>query len=217
MRLRKRPWVKEEFEQYTSFTVIEPGDWKGKWNTLFDNSRPIHVEFGTGRGNFITTLAKNNPGVNYIAVEQKQEVLIQGVRRAVELGLTNIRFILGNVNDILDFFDQNEIERIYLNFVDPWPKKRHAKRRLTHTNYLKMYQQILSQNGQIHFKTDNEILFEFSLNEFSNEASYQLHNISLNLYRNSEDVDKHVQTEYEKKFMAQGKPIFRLEATLITK
>ncbi|MFV9511416.1 tRNA (guanosine(46)-N7)-methyltransferase TrmB [Tepidibacillus sp. LV47] len=215
MRLRRKPWVKDEIFQYTSYSVKEPREWKGKWNELFGNSHPIHAEFGTGRGRFITILAEQNPHINYIALEQKQEVLVQAVRKAVALELKNIRFILGNVNSLLEFLSPNEIERIYLNFVDPWPKKRHAKRRLTHHNYLNMYQQILQKNGSIHLKTDNEILFEFSLNEFSNHPSYQLHDISLNLYRNEENLEKYVQTEYEMKFIEQGKPIYRLEATLI--
>ncbi|TCS82556.1 tRNA (guanosine(46)-N7)-methyltransferase TrmB [Tepidibacillus fermentans] len=215
MRLRKKPWVKDEIFQYTSYSVKEPREWKGKWRTLFGNDYPIHVEFGTGRGNFITTLAKQNPEINYIALEQKQEVLVQAVRKAVALELKNIRFILGNANFVLDFFSDDEIARIYLNFVDPWPKNRHAKRRLTHQNYLNMYQQILQKNGSIHLKTDNEILFEFSLNELSLHPFYQLHDISLNLYRNEENLEKHVQTEYELKFLEQGKPIYRLEATLI--
>ncbi|WP_339060267.1 tRNA (guanosine(46)-N7)-methyltransferase TrmB [Tepidibacillus marianensis] len=212
MRLRKKPWVKDQFFQYSTYSIENPGEWKGNWNTLFGNEYPIHIELGTGRGRFITTLAQQNLDINYIALELRGEVLIQAVRRSDELGLKNIRFILGNVDTILEYFSQDEIERIYLNFVDPWPKNRHAKRRLTHRNYLNMYQQIIKTNGEIHLKTDNEILFEFSLNELSQHSGYQLRNISLNLYRDEENLTKHIQTEYEMKFIEEGKPIYRLEA-----
>jgi len=213
MRLRKRSWVRDEFFQYKFYSIEAPEEWKGNWHSLFGNKNPIHIELGTGRGRFITTLAEQNSNMNFIAMEIRVEVLIQAVRRAEELGLTNIRFILGNVSMILDYFAQDEIQRIYLNFVDPWPKNRHAKRRLTDHNFLNMYQQILKSDGEIHLKTDNEILFEFSLNELSQHLTYQLKNISLNLYRDEENLDKHIQTEYEIKFIEEGKPIYRLEAT----
>ncbi|OEF99201.1 tRNA (guanosine(46)-N7)-methyltransferase TrmB [Vulcanibacillus modesticaldus] len=211
MRLRKRPWVKEEIMQYTSYTVVNPENHKGVWHKLFQNNNPIYVELGTGRGRFITSHAQNNPEINYIAIEQKQEVLVQAIRKANHLELSNIKFILGNVNRILDFFGQGEISRIYLNFIDPWPKKRHAKRRLTHQRFLDMYKHILNDNGEIHFKTDNELLFEFSLNELSGQK-FRLSNISLNLYRDEHNLAQHIQTEYEEKFINQGKPIYRLEA-----
>jgi len=210
VRLRKRPWVKDEFLQdYRS--VNEPDNHKGNWSSLFQNDHPIHVEFGTGRGQFITTLAKHNPHINYIAMEQKQEVLVQALRKAQVLDLKNIRFILDTVNRVHEIFGEDEVARIYLNFSDPWPKKRHAKRRLTHRGYLNMYREILADDGEIHFKTDNEQLFEFSLNEL-NANGFNLKNISLNLYRDQDNVKDHVQTEYEEKFMSRGMPIYRVEA-----
>ena len=128
MRIRKKPWVKEEMMSYTNYIVPNPEKGKEQWNGIYQNTHAIHAEFGTGRGRFITTLAERNPRINYIAVEQKQEVLVQAIRKAHEKGLSNIKFILGNVNQMLDFFGENELSRIYLNFIDPWPKKRHAKR-----------------------------------------------------------------------------------------
>ena len=181
---------------------------KGKWNEKFNNNNPIHVEFGTGRGKFITTLATQNPDINYIAFEIKEEVLIKGVEKAVEANLNNILFAWADVKNILDYFDEYELSRVYVNFCDPWPKKRWAKRRLTHTNFLNMYEKVLNENGEIHFKTDNQNLFEFSLNEIS-ANDWQLKNISLDLANSDFE---NVTTEYEDKFMSCGMKIYRCEA-----
>ena len=181
---------------------------KGKWNEKFNNNNPIHVEFGTGRGKFITTLAAQNPDINYIAFEIKEEVLIKGVEKAVEANLNNILFAWADVKNILDYFDENELSRVYVNFCDPWPKKRWAKRRLTHTNFLNMYEKVLNENGELHFKTDNQNLFEFSLNEIS-ANDWQLKNISLDLANSDFE---NVTTEYEDKFMSYGMKIYRCEA-----
>ena len=181
---------------------------KGKWNEKFNNSNPIHVEFGTGRGKFITTLAAQNPDINYIAFEIKEEVLIKGVEKAVEANLNNILFAWADVKNILDYFDEDELSRVYVNFCDPWPKKRWAKRRLTHTNFLNMYEKVLNENGELHFKTDNQNLFEFSLNEIS-ANDWKLKNISLDLANSDFE---NVTTEYEDKFMSYGMKIYRCEA-----
>ena len=181
---------------------------KGKWNEKFNNNNPIHVEFGTGRGKFITTLATQNPDINYIAFEIKEEVLIKGVEKAVEANLNNILFAWADVKNILDYFDEDELSRVYVNFCDPWPKKRWAKRRLTHTNFLNMYEKVLDENGELHFKTDNQNLFEFSLNEIS-DNDWQLKNISLDLANSDFE---NVTTEYEDKFMSYGMKIYRCEA-----
>lgn len=181
---------------------------KGKWNEKFNNNNPIHVEFGTGRGKFITTLATQNPDINYIAFEIKEEVLIKGVEKAVEANLNNILFAWADVKNILDYFDEDELSRVYVNFCDPWPKKRWAKRRLTHTNFLNMYEKVLNENGELHFKTDNQNLFEFSLNEIS-DNDWQLKNISLDLANSDFE---NVTTEYEDKFMSYGMKIYRCEA-----
>ena len=181
---------------------------KGKWNEKFNNNNPIHVEFGTGRGKFITTLATQNPDINYIAFEIKEEVLIKGVEKAVEANLNNILFAWADVKNILDYFDENELSRVYVNFCDPWPKKRWSKRRLTHTNFLNMYEKVLNENGELHFKTDNQNLFEFSLNEIS-ANDWQLKNISLDLANSDFE---NVTTEYEDKFMSYGMKIYRCEA-----
>ena len=195
------------YDKYVKRENIE--DLKGKWNEAFSNNNPIHAEFGTGRGKFITTLAKLNPDTNYIAMELKEEVLLKAVEKAVEANLTNILFIWGDVNKIEDYFDKNELSRVYINFCDPWPKKRWAKRRLTHTNFLQKYYNILNDKGEVHFKSDNEKLFEFTLNEICMNP-WKLKNISLDL-ANNEDIEN-VTTEYEDKFMSQGMKIYRCEA-----
>ena len=209
MRRRKKKGADIKLLSFTDYVIKgEEIDFKGNWNVKFKNSNPIHVEFGTGRGKFITTLAKQNPDINYIAMEIKEEVLLKAVEKAVESNLTNIKFIWGDVNNILNYFDKAELSRIYVNFCDPWPKKRWFKRRLTYRGFLENYKTILNETGEIHFKTDNEKLFEFSLNEFS-EANLKLKNITFDL-ANSE-YEGNVTTEYEDKFMSYGMKIYRVE------
>lgn len=184
-------------------------NFRGKWNQFFGNNNPIHIEVGTGRGKFITTLAAENPNINYIALEIKEEVLIRAVEKADEKSLENIAFIWGNVEFFEMYFSDNELSRIYINFCDPWPKKRCAKRRLTHRNFLELYRKKLNKEGEINFKTDNKGLFEFSLNEFP-DNDWKMKNISLDLANS--DYSDNVTTEYEEKFMELEMPIYRLEA-----
>ena len=210
MRRRKKKGADEKLLSYKDY-VIRPENinFKGKWSEKFNNNNPIHIEIGTGRGKFITTIAKNNKDINYIAIEMKEEVLLQAVYKASENNLDNILFIWADANNITDYFDENELSRIYINFCDPWPKKRWSKRRLTSYNFLQKYEIILNNSGEIHFKTDNDKLFEFSLNEFSN-YNLKLRNISLDL-ANSE-FSENITTEYEDKFMNLGMKIYRVEA-----
>lgn len=184
-------------------------NYRGRWSKIFKNNNPIHIEFGTGRGQFITGLAKRNPDINYIALEIKEEVLIRAVEKADSLELDNILFLWGGV-ELLDlYFDDDELDRIYINFCDPWPKHRNAKRRLTSSLFIDLYKRKLN-GGQIHFKTDNKDLFEFTLNEFS-DNDLRLSNISLDLAKS--DFKDNIRTEYEDKFMNLGMPIYRLEAS----
>ena len=209
MRRRKVKGADIKLLSYKDYVLRDNIDaLKGKWNEKFNNNNPIHVEFGTGRGKFITTLASQNPDINYIAFEIKEEVLIKGVEKAEQANLNNILFAWTDVKNILDYFDENELSRVYVNFCDPWPKKRWAKRRLTHTNFLNMYEKVLNENGELHFKTDNQNLFEFSLNEIS-ANDWLLKNISLDLANSDFE---NVTTEYEDKFMSYGMKIYRCEA-----
>lgn len=210
MRRRRKKGADEKLLSYENYVIKNNIELlKGKWKKRFNNENPIHAEFGTGRGKFITTLAKQNPDINYIAMEIKEEVLLKAVEKAAEDNLNNILFVWGDVSNILDYFDKGELDRVFVNFCDPWPKKRWAKRRLTHSNFLEMYKIILKENGELHFKTDNEKLFEFSLNEIASN-NWLLKNISLDLANS--DYNENVTTEYEDKFMSQGIKIFRCEA-----
>ncbi len=211
MRRRKVKGADERLLSYKNYVIRDNiEDLKGNWNKLFKNDNPIYAEFGTGRGKFITTLAKQNPDINFIAFEIKEEVLLKAVEKADMDNLNNIVFAWANVGNALDYFDSNELSRIYINFCDPWPKTRWAKRRLTHSNFLNIYREILNEKGEIHFKTDNEKLFEFSLNEIASN-DWLLKNISLDLFNSDFE---NVTTEYEDKFISQGLKIFRCEAKL---
>ena len=213
MRRRKKKGADLKLLSFENLVIKgDEIDFKGNWNEKFQNDNPIHVEFGTGRGKFLTTLAKQNPNINYIAMEMKEEVLLKAVEKAVENELNNILFIWGDVNNILDYFDKGELSIVYINFCDPWPKKRWYKRRLTYRGFLENYKKLLNDDGEIHFKTDNEKLFEFSLNEFS-EANLKLKNITLDLANS--DYEGNVTTEYEDKFMSYGMKIYRVEGLKI--
>lgn len=209
MRRRKKPGSKEKLLSYQNYVCIEPERNKGKWKDVFSKNNPIHVELGTGRGQFITTLAESNPNIYYIGIEIKEEVLLKAVEKAEAKKLKNILFLWYDITKILDVFDKEEIDRIYINFCDPWPKNRWAKRRLTHNIFLEKYKHILIKEGELHFKTDNEKLFEFSLNEFSN-ADFRLSNISFDLHH-SGGIEDLVTTEYEDKFSSMGMKIYRCE------
>lgn len=209
MRRRKKKGSDILLLSYEDLVFKDPLSNKGNWHKVFNNDNPIHLEVGTGRGKFITTLAKENKNINYIAMEIKEEVLLKAVQKCDENESNNIRFIWGNVDNILEYFDENEIDSLFINFCDPWPKKRWSHRRLTHNKFLEMYKKVLKDNGEIHFKTDNENLFEFSLNEFS-DFGFKLKNITLNLIES--DYIGNITTEYEEKFMAEGIKIFRVEA-----
>lgn len=208
MRRRKKPGAKDELLKSDNMLIINPEEHKGNWMNVANNKK-IHVELGTGRGQFINTLAEKHNDVFFIGIEIKEEILLDAVKKSMNKGLNNIKYLWHDINDIDSIFDESEIQRLYINFCDPWPKKRHSKRRLTHKDFLNKYRKILAHNGEIHFKTDGEELFEFSLNELL-EAKYIVRDVSLNLYR-EENTDI-VKTEYEEKFITLGKNIYRLVA-----
>lgn len=210
MRLRKRPGIKEKMFTYSQWVPMDAELNKGKWSHFFGNTNPIFVELGTGKGNFITTLAEQNPDINYIGVELHEEVLISAVKKAADKGLNNIAFLWININQLETYFSEGEVNRFYLNFSDPWPKKRHSKRRLTYRDFMKSYLSLLNPEGQIELKTDNEGLFEFSLNEFT-ATGCLLQDISFDLH-NSVFADGNVMTEYESKFVEKGMKIYRCVA-----
>jgi tRNA (guanine-N7-)-methyltransferase len=209
MRLRNIPGAEEALRQYPTF-VDQPTEYKGRWKERFGNDNPIHVEIGCGKGRFITTLAARHPELNFIAVELKAEVVLRAAQRTEQRSIPNLAFVQYNAAMLTDLFAESEIDRIYLNFSDPWPKKRHYKRRLTYKSFLDLYKQVLKPHGEIHLKTDNENLFEFSLNQFSNER-FRLRNITFDLHQSSM-AEGNVMTEYEERFSSRGQRIYRTEA-----
>lgn len=211
MRIRKKPWAEREFAENTAI-VTQPQANKGSWAQFFGNSNPIHVEIGCGKGNFLSQMSKLNPNVNYIGIEREEQIIVTALKksRLAEVG-KNIAFICADVANLEEVFAPGEIERLYINFCDPWHrKKKWAKRRLTHKNFLNLYERLFAPGGgEIFMKTDNQILFEFSLNEIADKG-WRLHNISLDLHNS--DFEGNVMTEYEEKFSGKGMPIYRLEA-----
>ena len=210
-RVRKQPGTREALMQYAPIVVLEPEQHKGKWQDVFGNANPIQMEVGMGKGKFISTMARQHPEINFIGVEVIEEVLLDAVKRMnrAEGIPENLRLVWINASLLEDLFLPGEVDRIFLNFSDPWPKTRHAKRRLTHKGLLDQYAAILKSEGQVHFKTDNQGLFEFSLNEFC-ACGWRLQNIQLDMYQKLPEGN--VATEYETKFHNQGMPIYRLEA-----
>lgn len=210
MRVKHKPWAREKILAHPEVCVANPEELKGKWHQLFGNENPIHIEIGTGKGQFVTGMAQANPDINYIGIEVVESVLITALDKALAAGIPNLRLLSVDGADLLEYFEMAEVARVYLNFSDPWPKKRHAKRRLTHPNFLDSYKALLPADGEIHFKTDNRSLFEYSLVAFS-EYGVLLTYLSLDLHNS--DFEGNIMTEYEEKFSAQGFPIYRLEAT----
>lgn len=207
MRLRNVPGSREDIAN-SEFVIQNPEKHRGEIVSLFPSKQPLFIEIGMGKGQFITTLAKNNPDINYIGIEKYSSVLVRAIEKQTELELPNLKFIRMDAENINDVFAENEVDGIYLNFSDPWPKDRHAKRRLTSRQFFARYEKLLKPEGKIQFKTDNSALFDFSLEEVeathfkATEVSYDLHN--------SEWKEGNVMTEYEERFSAKGNPIKRV-------
>ncbi|WP_040207593.1 tRNA (guanosine(46)-N7)-methyltransferase TrmB [Neobacillus jeddahensis] len=208
MRLRNKPWAKERIEQHPQYIVANPEQHKGNWAEVFDNNHPIHIEVGTGKGQFITEMAKANPDINYMGIEIYDSVIVAALDRLIEADLPNLRLLNVNAADLAKYFTKNDIDRVYLNFSDPWPKTRHEKRRLTYKDFLKLYEDILVDGGEIHFKTDNQGLFEYSLMSFS-AYGLLLKYVSLDFHKS--DYEGNIMTEYEQKFSEMGNRIYRCE------
>lgn len=206
MRLRNNKNAKDIISN-SKYVINNPMDFKGKYKEVFNNDNPIYIEIGCGKGNFIIENAKAHPENNYIGIEKYDTVLMYAVKK-VEEEIPNLRFIRMDALDITNVFDK-EIDLLYLNFSDPWPKNRCAKRRLTHENFLKLYDNIFKENKTIFMKTDNMHLFEFSIESLSCYG-YKLKNVSLDLHNS--DIEENFMTEYEKKFSEKGMRINRLEA-----
>lgn len=210
MRLRNVPGSREAIAE-SNLAINEPQVLKGKWNEEFGNNNPIRIEIGMGKGRFITQLALENPDINYVGIEKYSSVLIRAIEKCQDIEVPNLRFIRMEAEYICDVFNKEEVDRIYLNFSDPWPKDRHAKRRLTSKQFFERYDNILKKDGVVEFKTDNDLLFLFSLEQVP-EAGWNLVAQTWDLHNDSEMVKGNVMTEYESKFSQMGNPIHKLVA-----
>ena len=209
MRVRNRKGATELLEAHPQYVILNPADAKGRWQEIFGDDHPIHVEVGSGKGAFVSGMAKANPEINYIGIDIQKSVLSYALDKVLATDVPNIKLLWVDGSDLTDYFEDGEIDRLYLNFSDPWPKKRHEKRRLTYQSFLATYQQILPENGEIHFKTDNRGLFEYSLVSFS-QYGMKLKGVWLDLH--ASDFEDNVLTEYEQKFANKGQVIYRVEA-----
>ncbi|MEG2869989.1 MAG: tRNA (guanosine(46)-N7)-methyltransferase TrmB [Clostridium sp.] len=209
MRLRHIPGA-EEMIADSPHVVQKPEEQKGGWNRIFGNNNPICIEVGMGKGKFIMELALENPAVNYIGIERYPTVLLKGVQRWMETELPNVYFMCIDAKQLEEIFAPEEVDKIYLNFSDPWPKDRHAKRRLTSPQFMRIYDKVLLKNGSVEFKTDNRDLFDYSLLSIP-EGGWKIVDYTFDLHH-SDMVTGNVMTEYEEKFSSEGKPICKLTA-----
>ncbi len=211
MRMRKKPNIPQRIEKCCFVYIPDPQDYRAKWLERFPKYKELHLEIGCGRGSFTADTAIIMPETLLVAVERVPEALIIGMERAYRENIPNIRFINTDAINLPAIFDTGELDRIYINFCDPWPNNGHKKRRLTHENFLNIYKGLLRSGGEIHFKTDNEDLFDFSMGQFYN-SGFELSDITKNLHENG---PVGIMTDYEQKFYELGVSIKRCVARLI--
>ena len=210
MRQRTVKNLEERLEQNSSFVIENPREAKGRWAEIFGNRNPVYLEIGCGNGQFILTRAERNPQANFIAVEGQANVILRAMEKAEAAELSNLRLFIDFVNDLNDYFEPGELAGVYLNFSDPWPKARHDKRRLTYHKRLENYFQVMGEDGFVEFKTDNEGLFEFTLEEIQllAEKGLEMAEMTRDLHGTDSQLEsRQVTTEYEDKFRAAGKNI----------
>lgn len=205
MRLKNIPGSRDVIAE-SSFVVHEPEKKQGVWSSVFGNNNPIYIEVGMGKGRFIYDMARLHPDINYIGIEKYSSVLLRAVQKMEEEPLLNLKFIRMDAESIADVFAKDEVDRIYLNFSDPWPKDRHAKRRLPSREFLARYDKFLKKEGQLEFKTDNRALFDFALEELP-EAGWKAERFTYDLHHDEEMIQGNVMTEYEERFSSMGNPI----------
>ena len=205
MRLKNVPGSREAIAQ-SRFVIHDPQEQKGKWAEAFGRKAPLHIEIGTGKGRFLMELAALHPEIDYIGIEKYSSVLLRAIQKMEERELPNVRFIRMDAEEITEVFGPGEADRIYLNFSDPWPKDRHAKRRLPSRQFLNRYAQILKPEGTIEFKTDTRALFDFALEELE-PAGWRAEEVTFDLHADERLMQGNVMTEYEERFSAAGNPI----------
>ena len=208
MRLRNITGSQEMIAE-NIYVIHEPEQYKGSFSKeIFHNDKPLNIEIGMGKGRFITALAASDPTANYLGIEKYSTVLLKAVRKFSKNELDNLRFIRMDAEYILDVFGENEINKIYLNFSDPWPKDRHAKRRLPSSNFLNKFEKLLKPDGIIEFKTDNRDLFDFGVEE-AKASGWEILYLTYDLHHDAEAMKSNIMTEYEEKFSALGNPIYK--------
>lgn len=209
MRLRNIPKADQVLED-CPLVIKDAKQHRGGWAGLFGNEQPIHIEVGMGKGRFIMEMARRNLDINYVGIERYSSVLLRAVEKLEGDEAGNLRFLWLDAGELTEIFAPGEVSKIYLNFSDPWPKERHAKRRLTSPRFMGVYDQILRQNGRVEFKTDNRVLFDYSLESIP-EAGWEIESHTFDLHH-SEMNEGNVMTEYEEKFSREGNPICKLIA-----
>lgn len=209
MRMRKKKHLKERLEACADIIIYDMDKYAGDIKGVFENDNPLRMEIGCGKGRFITETAKLNPDINFLAIEKNLNVLVLAAEKIKSAGLNNVKFFAQDVNLLRGYETKSKCDIIYINFCDPWHKHSYRRRRLTHEQHLVLWEKLLCEGGEIHFKTDNKNLFEFSLNSFS-DYGMRLKNITLDLHNS--DFDENIMTEYEMLFSEKGQPIYRCEA-----
>ena len=211
MRLRNIPGSKEAVAE-SIFTIDEPEQYKGRFSETFFSGKPVRIEIGMGKGRFIKEMALTHPENGYIGIEMYSSVLLRGIQKleAMEEPPANLRLLCMDARELTNVFGEQEIDRIYLNFSDPWPRNRHAKRRLTHQRFLDLYHVILMDGGQIEFKTDNTDLFDFSLESIEQTPGWKIIAVTRDLHHDAAMNAGNIMTEYEEKFSAKGNPIYKV-------
>lgn len=209
MRQRYKPWADDFLQEHTDLVLADPLQHKYSWQSYFANNHPIHLEIGTGKGQFLAGMAEQQPEINFIGMEIAKSIVVTAAQKILDADLGNVVLLNEDASKMQEFFGENEISTIYLNFSDPWPKNRHEKRRLTFHKFLEQYKNILHASGEIILKTDNRELFEYSLVSFS-QFGMKLEEVNLDLH--AEEDPQNVMTEYEQKFSGKGQPIYRCVA-----
>ena len=208
MRLRNIPRAEGVIREHR-FVIKRPEDQKGCWKQVFGNRNPVYIEIGMGKGRFLLNMAKAHPNINFVGIERYSSVLLRAIEKFDTeefCELKNVRFVCMDARNVEDVFAQDEVSRIYLNFSDPWPKARHARRRLTSVGFLARYEKILCEGGLLEFKTDNTELFRFSLEQLE-EAGWPLECFTFDLHHNDVMNQGNIMTEYEEKFSSKGNPV----------
>jgi tRNA (guanine-N7-)-methyltransferase len=212
MRLRHIPGGRSLLEAHPSHIILDPTAHRGRWRSVFGNHRPLHLEIGMGKGQFVMGMAQLNPEANFIGMERVDSAAVKALQRLLADPRPNVRMVVGCASKLEDCFAEGEVDRLLLNFSDPWPKKAHAKRRLTHVGFLHRYRKVLTPGAELHFKTDDRRLFEFTLEHLS-QHGWRFESVDLDLH--AAEPPDNVRTEYEDAFAGEGHPIFRLVARAV--